>query len=232
MRIRTILWFISSSLFLSSCDFTPPETATEAVSTKVSAPQDKHRGVPAQFEREVDMEIPVVSTEPIMIRNFEMFVFKKSSPGLQRRRGKYVYRDSLFSGILEERFPEGQIRARTPYRNGVEQGTAYKWHPNGTFREERSYHAGHKHGRHRGWWKDGSPQFLYRFVDGDYDSECIDWHANGQVAETRRYERGHERGRQRSWSPDGKLLANYVVKDGRRYGRLGAKPCYTIRNDG
>jgi hypothetical protein len=35
-------------------------------------------------------------------------------------------------------------------------------------------------------------------------------------------------GQQRMWWPDGTLRANYVVRDGRRYGLLGAKGCVSV----
>ena len=41
------------------------------------------------------------------------------------------------------------------------------------------------------------------------------------------YAPGHEAGSQRMWYADGTLRANYVARDGRRYGLMGAKGCVT-----
>src|SRR5439155_11394424 len=36
---------------------------------------------------------------------------------------------------------------------------------------------------------------------------------------------GHELGQQQMWNPDGTIRSNYVIKDGRRYGLVGAMGC-------
>ena len=41
------------------------------------------------------------------------------------------------------------------------------------------------------------------------------------------YVDGKEAGAQRMWNEDGTLRANYVIKEGRRFGLLGSKPCAT-----
>ena len=229
MRVRNTAWFLWSAAILSACDFS--STEPEATHAQANAAKGDHSTVIAEFAREAQMEIPAVSATAADDLSSRGPILEKGSPGLERRRGTYVYRGTPFVGVIERRFPNGKIHSRTRYHAGKEHGKAYTWHENGALREERRFKEGRKHGRHRGWWRDGSARFLYSFVDGDYDGECLDWHASGQIAQARYYELGSEVGHQRSWSPNGKLLANYVVKDSRRYGRLGARPCYTTRND-
>jgi antitoxin component YwqK of YwqJK toxin-antitoxin module len=53
----------------------------------------------------------------------------------------------------------------------------------------------------------------------------LDWFPDGTLYKQFRYEHGHESGAQRMWYVDGSVRANYVVRDGRRYGLIGAKGC-------
>jgi antitoxin component YwqK of YwqJK toxin-antitoxin module len=39
------------------------------------------------------------------------------------------------------------------------------------------------------------------------------------------YKKGYENGSQRMWWSDGKIRANYVIKNGKKYGLLGYKIC-------
>lgn len=216
MRIIISAWLLWSIATLTSCDFNSAEP--EATATKSG-----HSTVSDEFARELQMEAPVVSTAAVDLDSPGP-IFEKGSPDLKRLRGVYRHGGSPFVGVIEERYPSGEIRSQARYQAGKQHGNSYKWYESGTLREERSFKEGQKHGRHRGWWKDGSPRFLYAFVDGKYDGECLDWHESGQISRARYYELGAEVGHQRCWNPDGKLLSNYVVKDGRRHGRLGEKP--------
>jgi antitoxin component YwqK of YwqJK toxin-antitoxin module len=42
------------------------------------------------------------------------------------------------------------------------------------------------------------------------------------------YQKGHEEGEQKWWYDNGKIKANYIIKDGRRYGLLGTKNCINV----
>ena len=79
------------------------------------------------------------------------------------------------------------------------------FHDNGQLQFERWYtgdpRAGVLHGRSREWLADGT---LYREMN---------------------YEHGHEAGLQQLWYDDGSVRAAYIVKNGRRYGLMGAKGC-------
>ena len=67
---------------------------------------------------------------------------------------------------------------------------------------------------------------------GNYYGERIEWHPSGRVAARFRYHQGAELGLQRVWDLSGNLQANYVTRDGRRYGLVGVKPCVWVPNLG
>jgi len=52
-----------------------------------------------------------------------------------------------------------------------------------------------------------------------------EWYRCGALYRETNYRAGQEEGLQRMWWPDGTLRANYVVRDGRRFGLLVAKGC-------
>ena len=95
--------------------------------------------------------------------------------------------------------------------------------------EERQYKQGLKVGRHRGFWRDGSLKFEYNYNDkGMYHGSFKEWYRNGQQLREFNYIEGKENGAQKMWLMNGNIRANYVVKDGERYGLIGLKKCYTV----
>jgi antitoxin component YwqK of YwqJK toxin-antitoxin module len=92
----------------------------------------------------------------------------------------------------------------------------------------RHYDArGRAAGTHRGWWENGAPKFAYTYAGGVMEGRAVDWFRDGRPYREAHYARGHEDGPQRMWYADGTLRASYVVRDGRRYGLMGAKGCVT-----
>jgi antitoxin component YwqK of YwqJK toxin-antitoxin module len=96
---------------------------------------------------------------------------------------------------------------------------------NGQIAEVRSYARGEKTGTHRGWWANGAPKFECRYDDGAAVGTCREWYANGRLAAIHRFQRGAEAGLQQGWSDTGRPQFSYVMRDGRRYGLLGALNC-------
>ncbi len=156
-----------------------------------------------------------------------------NDPGVRPRRGQLLdvaNGGQPYSGYVEQRSPSGRLIRLTTYVDGRRDGWSLAWHEDGTLRERRLYAQGRKHGEHNGFWSDGAKSFVRRFEDGDYHGTSTDWHSNGQVAREQNYVRGLESGRQRSWAAVGTPIANYVVRDGRRFGTIGSKPCFTVED--
>ncbi len=144
---------------------------------------------------------------------------------LKRKNGRLYQDSSLYSGYLMEYFDEGSPKRLTPYLAGKMHGLVRAWYQNGALRQERLYWQGKREGVHRGWWEDGTAQFEYHFNKDLHEGRAREWFADGSLYRESHYARGQEEGSQRMWRPDGSLRANYVVRDSRRYGLLGAKPC-------
>ncbi len=98
-------------------------------------------------------------------------------------------------------------------------------YPDGRVSSVRGYTRGEKEGVHRGWWPKGAPQFECGYVKGRAEGTCSEWYDNGRLATVRRYARGQEEGLQMGWGPAGEVEFSYSMRDGRRYGLLGAMNC-------
>jgi antitoxin component YwqK of YwqJK toxin-antitoxin module len=149
---------------------------------------------------------------------------------VSRIDGVVWLRGHRLTGSLVEREPDGRIRGRTPYLRGVREGVAAGWYPNGARAYLRAYRGGREHGLATAWWEDGRPRLTERFVAGRLEGEVREWFANGRVYRVFHYRHGQEQGEQRMWYADGTPRAAYVVRDGRRYGLLGAKGCTGEQN--
>ena len=114
--------------------------------------------------------------------------------------------------------------------NGLEQGVFKKWYPNKKLAESRSFEAGKKEGKHIGFWEDGKPRFEFYFSKGEHDGIANEWYSNGQAYKAFHYTMGYENGSQKIWWENGVIRANYVVKQGRRYGLIGLKLCMTPKD--
>jgi antitoxin component YwqK of YwqJK toxin-antitoxin module len=151
--------------------------------------------------------------------------------GLTRSAGKLWLGGQVLTGTLEERYPSGALRSRTVYSDGLRHGVMRRWHADGRVAALRAYRQGIKIGRHQAWWDNGQPRLDVRFVAGLAHGNHRSWYRHGQPHEQRSYQNGAESGAQRSFAADGRMRANYVVRDGRRYGLLGARLCFTVRDE-
>ncbi len=111
------------------------------------------------------------------------------------------------------------------YYKGIEEGIHKKWYSNKQIAEIRFYHLGKKMGKHIGFWENGNPKFEFYFTNGEHQGIAKEWYNNGKPYRTFHYEKGYEEGSQKMWWENGTIRANYVVKNGRRYGLIGLKLC-------
>lgn len=55
-----------------------------------------------------------------------------------------------------------------------------------------------------------------------------EWSFDGKLSHLGNFENGQEEGSQKMWYDTGKIRANYVIKNGKRYGLLGTKNCKNV----
>ncbi len=144
---------------------------------------------------------------------------------LTRNQDTLFYKRSYFSGYLFQLYPSSDTSYVISYLHGLQEGLTRKWHPNGQLAENRIYVSGKKEGTHSAWWEEGKPKFIFEVRDDAYSGELQEWYNTGQLAKLFHYKDGQEEGSQKMWWADGSLRANYVVRNGKKYGSIGIKLC-------
>lgn len=137
-----------------------------------------------------------------------------------------VYYDQhLFTGYRYSLYENRDTAFVSSYFNGVEEGLQKKWWPNGQLEEIRFYINGKKEGLHQGWWANGKNRFQFTANHDEYEGTFKEWSNNGLMIKCFHYQNGNEEGSQRLWWGDGSVRANYVIKNGKKYGFMGYQVC-------
>lgn len=124
-----------------------------------------------------------------------------------------------------DRWETGEVKARTPLSDGRADGVARAWYRDGRPMWNRAFRAGRERGLHEGWWPKGSKKFSFIYDNGVLEGVAYEWYEDGRLFREATYRHGQEEGPQRMWDADGALRASYEVRDGRRYGSIGAMGC-------
>ena len=91
--------------------------------------------------------------------------------------------------------------------------------------EQRTWAGTRAEGVQHGWWPNGMRRFDYTYHEGVMNGIAREWYPGGALFTEQHYTAGHEAGLQRMYWEDGRVRASYVIREGRRYGLLGAKGC-------
>ncbi|MBL4605878.1 MAG: hypothetical protein JKY02_09535 [Flavobacteriaceae bacterium] len=159
----------------------------------------------------------------------EFLSLKSDNESLKLDNGTLFYKDVPFYGTLEQYDAVNETENLCEYVAGKKQGKETKKYLNDTLAEERFYKKGLKVGVHKGFWKNGALKFEYHYNEkGVYHGTFKEWYQNGQALKEFNYINGKENGSQKMWLMNGNIRANYVVKDGERFGLIGLKKCYTV----
>ena len=174
-------------------------------------------------EKKQDVKITVPE---IKIAKTVPSIYKASTDkDFLNRQDTVYYKDQFFTGLRFTLYPSGDTAVLQSYFNGVEEGTQKKWYPNRQLQEERFYINGKKEGTHKGWWPDGKEEFLFSVYSNEYEGAFKEWYSSGLLCKYFHYKNGQEEGSQRLWWDNGTVRANYVIREGKKYGLIGLKTC-------
>lgn len=161
-------------------------------------------------------ELKIAKTVPLMYMNDASLTIHNDT----------VYSGhQLFSGYRYRLYENGDTAYLCSYFNGVEEGYERKWFENRQPEEIRFYINGKKEGLHQGWWPDGKPKFTFTAFSDEFEGEFKEWSNTGMLIKCFHYKMGEEEGSQRLWWGDGSVRANYVMKNGKKYGFIGYQIC-------
>lgn len=169
-------------------------------------------------KKEIKPELKIAKTIPANYLN-------AGDSGITKHQDTVFYQGKYFTGYQFSLYPNGDTEFIRGYFNGVEEGLQKNWYPGKQLAEERSYINGKKEGVHRNWWPDGKPKFDFTAVNDEYEGEFKEWYSTGLLGKQFHYVKGKEEGSQRLWWDNGTVRANYVVRNGKKYGLIGLKIC-------
>jgi len=169
-------------------------------------------------KKEIVKEIKIVKTVPANYINDKDSNFSK-------HQDTVYYGQRFFTGYQFSLYPGGDTAFVHSYFNGVEEGWQKKWYANKQLAEQRFYINGKKEGVQEGWWPDGKQKFLFETKDDEYSGEFKEWYASGLLGKQFHYINGQEEGSERLWWDNGTVRANYVIRNGKKYGLIGLKTC-------
>lgn len=159
---------------------------------------------------------------PQTIIKFEENLFYFKSDTLYYNQEKYSgclfdLNEKTLDTLLLSFFSEGQLH-----------GTQKKWYAKNKLLEIREYQFGRKNGKQLSFWENGNKRFEFVAVNDACEGELNEWDENGNLIHLAHFRNGQEEGEQKMWYENGKIRANYIIKDGRRYGLLGTKNCKNV----
>ncbi|WP_163401072.1 toxin-antitoxin system YwqK family antitoxin [Flavobacterium fluviatile] len=145
--------------------------------------------------------------------------------GFYFKQDTLLFNNEKFSGKQYVLYPSKDTAFVKSYLKGMLEGIQKQWYSNGILAEERLYVANKKEGLHKGWWENGKPKYTYPFYNDELEGEVKEWYATGQLFKWFHYKKGYEEGSERLWYEDGSVRANFVIKNGKKYGLIGIKLC-------
>ncbi|HEX2684603.1 MAG TPA: hypothetical protein VHL77_11750 [Ferruginibacter sp.] len=166
-----------------------------------------------------------IKPEPKIAKIVPPVYVNATNRDLSKHQDTIYYKGKFFTGFRYSLYSNGDTAALDSYFNGVEEGMQRKWYPGHKLQEERFYINGKKEGTHRGWWPDGKEKFYFTVNGDQYEGEFREWYASGLLQKHFHYSNGREEGSQRLWWDNGAVRANYVIRNGKKYGLIGLKTC-------
>jgi antitoxin component YwqK of YwqJK toxin-antitoxin module len=156
-------------------------------------------------------------------------ILNADTANTSNRNGVLYQNDSIFNGTIVSFYKGTNDTAEIAnYKNGKEDGEWRKYYSNKTLKEKRQFTNGLKTGELFSWWENGNKRLHSFFEADEYSGICREWNENGLLVKQMNYLKGHEEGAQQWWYDDGKIKANYIIKEGRRFGLLGTKNCINV----
>lgn len=156
-------------------------------------------------------------------------ILPEDDPSLVVTNGVLWQAGKQYTGIIYTCYPNGtDTLSSAQYAQGRLHGTSRKYYPGAKLMEQREYNRGTKHGLQVSYWETGRKRFAFTAKNDAYEGELREWSADGKPVHLAHFKNGQEEGLQQMWYDNGKIRANYVIRNGRRYGLLGTKNCENV----
>ena len=172
------------------------------------------------------------------------FLSSKNSPDISNEKMRSISADNAqisfentgvfyegkpFSGKLFRLNPQTNDTLKIEsYLKGNRHGKWIQYFPGHVLKEFRTFDQGKKTGAFVQYFPTGKKQQVYHFQNDEYQGVASEWNESGVLIREMHYAAGHEEGSQKLFYDNGQVRANYVMKNGRRFGLLGTKNCVNV----
>lgn len=132
---------------------------------------------------------------------------------------------NAYEGMIEAEVG-GVIVHKGTYKDGLRHGIHSSYFETGVLKEMCEYYRGVKHGSYSHYYPFAvqKTSVIANYQDGKRHGLYQEIYHNGKVQIERYYDNGTEISN-RSFSYQGKVVSNYVVKEGRKYGLIHSSFC-------
>lgn len=120
-----------------------------------------------------------------------------------------------FTGYLIERYPKGELQARSEILDGRVHGRSEGYYTNGQRQVEEFFVEGVSHGVRQKWYPSGARLSTVRIENGKLEGLFQRWHEDGSLAEEITLKEGQPEGLSRAYYPSGNLKAEAVMRGGK-----------------
>lgn len=176
-----------------------------------------------------DNEASLFSKNSTEISHEKMLSFSADNPQISFENAGVFYQGKPFSGMLFRLDSQTQDTLKIEsYLKGNRHGRWVQYFPGHVLKEFRTFERGKKTGAFVQYFPTGKKQQEYHFQNDEYQGLASEWNERGVLIREMHYVAGHEEGSQKLFYDNGQIRANYVMKDGRRFGLLGTKNCVNV----
>lgn len=176
-----------------------------------------------------DNEASLFSKNSTEISHEKMLSFSADNPQISFENAGVFYQGKPFSGTLFRLDSQTQDTLKIEsYLKGNRHGKWVQYFPGHVLKEFRTFERGKKTGAFVQYFPTGKKQQAYYFQNDEYQGLASEWNERGVLIREMHYVAGHEEGSQKLFYDNGQIRANYVMKDGRRFGLLGTKNCVNV----
>lgn len=119
-----------------------------------------------------------------------------------------------FTGVVVEKYDNGQKESEGTYKNGELDGVETTWLRGWGKFTEKNYKDGELNGTSTVWYDNGQKSYEKSYKDGELNGVSTSWYKNGQKKTEETLKDGKLEGRRLSWTIHGYKTSEKIYKNG------------------
>jgi antitoxin component YwqK of YwqJK toxin-antitoxin module len=164
-----------------------------------------------------------------LIPNNEHFLYGNDK--FHKNGEKLYFENNAFTGKTIEVFPDGSTYRKSTYFQGELHGEQFVYATTGALKARYNYKNNKKHGLQRTWFLEGPLKSKMYYTDGILHGKTSEWYMTGTLYRNQEFHYGEEKA-QKVLYRTGEVFSNYVIRDGRIYGKNSGQLCMDFKKEG